>query len=131
MSNRAERFHFTRYELLWQPRENQQPVRVQGELYTSPAFLDAHKELQMLPGEPGCNRPRVSRSGQMLHNLHHLATPSSGLSIYYLEMNPNTIDAGPLRISVNTWHTSRTCVIDWITVNNNKNSASRHLQRLR
>ena len=59
MSNRAERFHFTPYELLWQPRENQRPVRVQGELYTSPAFLDAHKELQMLPGEPGCNLPRV------------------------------------------------------------------------
>ena len=50
-------------------------------------------------------------SGQMLHNLHHLATPSSGLSICFLEMNPNTIDAGPLRIFLNTWHTSRTWVV--------------------
>jgi hypothetical protein len=32
---------------------------VHGELYTSSAFFDAHRELQESPGEPGCNLPKV------------------------------------------------------------------------
>jgi Plavaka transposase len=52
-------FHYEPYELLWQPSEQQDPVRVHGELYTSPAFIDAHNALQESPGEPGCELPRV------------------------------------------------------------------------
>jgi hypothetical protein len=52
-------FHFEPYELAWQPVNHRDPIRVQGELYTSPAFLDAHQKLQDSPGEPGCNLPRV------------------------------------------------------------------------
>jgi Plavaka transposase len=52
-------FHFEPYEFLWQRPMDQDPIRVQGELYTSPAFIDAHRELQNSPGEPGCNLPRV------------------------------------------------------------------------
>lgn len=52
-------FHFEPYELLWRRPMDQDPIRVQGELYTSPAFIDAHQELQDSPGEPGCNLPRV------------------------------------------------------------------------
>jgi hypothetical protein len=55
----AHHFHFEPYELLWQTRNRQDPIRAQGELYTSPAFIDAHQELQDLPGEPGCDLPRV------------------------------------------------------------------------
>jgi hypothetical protein len=52
-------FHFELYELHWQCVNHVGPVRVQGELYVSPAFVDANRELQDLPGEPGCDLPRV------------------------------------------------------------------------
>lgn len=52
-------FHFEPYELLWQSTKHQAPILVQGELYTSPAFINAHRELQESPTEPGCDLPRV------------------------------------------------------------------------
>jgi hypothetical protein len=52
-------FHYDPFELFWNPTNTSAKVRVHGELYTSPAFLDAHRELQESPGEPGCNLPRV------------------------------------------------------------------------
>ncbi|RDB21901.1 hypothetical protein Hypma_011139 [Hypsizygus marmoreus] len=52
-------FHFEPYELYWQPNTDQPPMHVYGELYTSPAFIDAHNELQCSPPEPGCNLQRV------------------------------------------------------------------------
>jgi Plavaka transposase len=51
--------HFEPYELFWQPNESAEPVRVHGELFTSEAFIQAHRELQDSPGEPGCDLPRV------------------------------------------------------------------------
>ncbi|RDB27823.1 hypothetical protein Hypma_002119 [Hypsizygus marmoreus] len=52
-------FHFEPYELYWQPTDDGPPMRVYGELYTSPAFIDVHNQLQNSPPEPGCNLPRV------------------------------------------------------------------------
>jgi hypothetical protein len=52
-------FHYEPYELNWQPPGAQHPKRVHGELYTSTSFLDAHRELQDSPAEPGCELPRV------------------------------------------------------------------------
>jgi len=52
-------FHYEPFELYWQPNNSCAKERVHGELYTSSAFLDAHRELQESPGEPGCNLPRV------------------------------------------------------------------------
>jgi Plavaka transposase len=52
-------FHYEPFELYWQPRNSCAEERVHGELYTSSAFLDAHRELQESSGEPGCNLPRV------------------------------------------------------------------------
>jgi Plavaka transposase len=52
-------FHYEPFELIWQPSDSHSNVRVHGELYTSPAFLEAHRELQDSPREPGCNLPRV------------------------------------------------------------------------
>lgn len=54
-----EHFHYEPYELRWQPPHLPQEVNVQGELYTSPAFMQAHRELQSSPGEAGCDLPRV------------------------------------------------------------------------
>lgn len=59
-SEDALHFHMEPYELHWQPGfQTDEPVRVQGEIYTSPAFLDAHNALQEKSGEPGCDLPRV------------------------------------------------------------------------
>ncbi|KAI0055213.1 hypothetical protein BV25DRAFT_1815943, partial [Artomyces pyxidatus] len=51
-------FHYEPYELHWQPHSTATAVRVHGELYTSPAFLDAHRELQQSVPEPGCQLSR-------------------------------------------------------------------------
>jgi hypothetical protein len=52
-------FHYEPYELLWQPGHDTEPIRTYGELFTSPAFIEAHRELQDSPAEPGCDLPRV------------------------------------------------------------------------
>lgn len=57
-------FHFEPFELLWLPHNQgtgagPEPTRLQGELYTSPAFMTAHQELQAATGESGCLLPRV------------------------------------------------------------------------
>ena len=52
-------FHFSSYELHWQRNPSEKPVRVQGELYSSPEFVEADREIQNLPAEPHCNLPRV------------------------------------------------------------------------
>jgi hypothetical protein len=57
--NDIPHFHYEPYELHWQSSNRQPPVRVHGELYTSPAFIDAHNALQESPGEPACELPRV------------------------------------------------------------------------
>jgi hypothetical protein len=57
--NDDERFHYEPYKYLWRPNDRTTEIRVHGELYTSPAFEDAHLDLQESPGEPGCELPRV------------------------------------------------------------------------
>jgi hypothetical protein len=52
-------FHYEPFEVFWRPTDSCPDVRVHSELYTSPAFLDAHRQLQESPGEPGCDLPRV------------------------------------------------------------------------
>lgn len=56
-----QRFHLEPYELRWQRSSapDKPSIRVYGELYASPAFLEAHEEIQALSGEPGCLLPRV------------------------------------------------------------------------
>ena len=52
-------FHYKPFELFWRCLgRNNNNMRVHGELYTSPAFLDAHRELQESAREPGCSLPR-------------------------------------------------------------------------
>jgi len=52
-------FNTEPYEIFWDLGNHQMPIRVQGELYTSPSFINTHQRLQDSPGEPGCNLPRV------------------------------------------------------------------------
>jgi len=51
--------HYEPFQLFWRRPDTRDDVRVHGELYTSPAFLAAQRELQESPGEPGCSLPRV------------------------------------------------------------------------
>jgi Plavaka transposase len=67
-------FHYEPFELNWQPGEVPRPVRVQGELYTSPAFIDAHRELRDSPAEPGCSLPRVVAALMFWSDVTHLTS---------------------------------------------------------
>jgi hypothetical protein len=52
-------FHYEPYQLRWSPPHLDTEVAIYGDLYTSPAFHDAHMELQNSPGEANCDLPRV------------------------------------------------------------------------
>ena len=52
-------FHFEPYELIWHPPHLKEDIRLYGELYTSPSFMEAHQKLQASPREPGCDLPRA------------------------------------------------------------------------
>ncbi|KAH6868962.1 hypothetical protein BKA70DRAFT_1452319 [Coprinopsis sp. MPI-PUGE-AT-0042] len=58
-------FHYQPYELMWSPpsgselEDEQLDLCVQGELYNSPAFVEAHQKLQNSPPIPGCGCERV------------------------------------------------------------------------
>lgn len=53
-------FHLQPFELRWQRGDPESPsIRVHGELYTSPVFLEAYDEVQALPRGPGCSLERV------------------------------------------------------------------------
>jgi hypothetical protein len=47
-------------------------VKIYGELYQSPAFMDAHQKLQESPGEPDCNLPRAVVSLMFWSDATHL-----------------------------------------------------------
>jgi hypothetical protein len=51
-----ELFHYQPYKLLWNCAKLEMPIRVHGELYTSQAFIQAHRELQESTPVPGCDR---------------------------------------------------------------------------
>ena len=70
----APHFHYEPYELHWQPQGSPHSSRVYGELYTSPAFIDAHRNLQESPTEPGCNLPRVVAGLMFWSDATHLTS---------------------------------------------------------
>jgi hypothetical protein len=69
-----ERFHLEPYEFFWQPTSGQDEVKVHGELYTSQAFLETHRELQDSPGEPDCELPRVVAALMFWSDSTHLTS---------------------------------------------------------
>ena len=76
-SNDNAHFHYEPFELNWQPGESRRNERVYGELYTSPAFIDAHRELQDSPAEPGCDLPRVIVALMFWSDVTHLTSFSN------------------------------------------------------
>jgi hypothetical protein len=69
-----EHFHYELYQLRWSPAHLPREVNIQGELYTSPAFMDAHRALQESPGEPNCDLPRVVAALMFWSDATHLTT---------------------------------------------------------
>jgi Plavaka transposase len=69
-------FHYEPFELFWRPPDSdtRNDVQLHGELYTSPAFLKAHRELQESPGEPGCQLPRVVVAMMFWSDVTHLTS---------------------------------------------------------
>lgn len=65
-------FHVEPYELFWQPNTDRPPIRVHGELYSSKAFLDAHRQVRDSPGEPGCKLERVVAALMFASDATHL-----------------------------------------------------------
>jgi hypothetical protein len=68
------KFHYEPYEYLWKPTEDSDEVRVHGELYTSPAFHDAHRDLQASPAVEGCNLPRFVVALMFASDATHVTT---------------------------------------------------------
>jgi hypothetical protein len=54
----TKNFHYEPFELFWRASDVSANVRVHGELYSSPDFINAHRQLQESPREPSCNLPR-------------------------------------------------------------------------
>ncbi|KAG2740831.1 hypothetical protein P692DRAFT_20689050, partial [Suillus brevipes Sb2] len=69
-----ELFHYEPYLLRWSAPHLPCEVNIQGELYTSPAFMNAHSELQSSPGEPGCDLPRVVVAVMFSSDATHLTS---------------------------------------------------------
>jgi hypothetical protein len=70
----SSHFHYDPFKVYWNRDQSRPDVRVYGELYTSPAFLEAHNALQNSPGEPGCHLPRVVVSLMFWSDMTHLTS---------------------------------------------------------
>jgi hypothetical protein len=71
----VRQFHYEPFQLFWNTSNGQtmdNDVPVYGEMYTSKAFLEAHKTLQETPGELGCNLPRVVVALMLSSDATHL-----------------------------------------------------------
>ena len=55
----ASSFHITPFQEYWQPDPDSDPIRVFGEVYTSPEHLDAYLKVNSLSREPGDDLERV------------------------------------------------------------------------
>lgn len=77
LANKQENqhFHYEPFVLLWKPVANHiAEIRVHGELYTSPVFVEAHRELQDSPKEPGCDLPRAIVAMMFWSDATHLTS---------------------------------------------------------
>lgn len=76
LSNSADiqHFHFDPFKLFWDATGKGDDVRVHGELYSSPAFLEAHQALQESAREPGCDLPRVVVAMMFWSDATHLTS---------------------------------------------------------
>ncbi|KAG6904573.1 hypothetical protein DXG01_008981, partial [Tephrocybe rancida] len=78
--------HLEPYELMWRMGAQEEPIRLHGEIYTSPSFSKAHHELQSSPPEPGCALPRYVVSLMFWSDGTHLTNfGTASLTPLYLQ----------------------------------------------
>ena len=53
------KFLFFPYETLWKRDQNEEPIKIQGELFSLLEFIEADRDVQSMPGEPGCSLSQV------------------------------------------------------------------------
>ncbi|KAH7904570.1 hypothetical protein BJ138DRAFT_1018968 [Hygrophoropsis aurantiaca] len=70
----ARLFHYDPYQLIWHPPHHDHEMRVHGELFHSEAFLEAHRNLQDSPLEPGCELPRYVAGMMFWSDATHLTS---------------------------------------------------------
>lgn len=67
-------FHYHGFETFWKRTGRSRDIRVHGELYTSPAYLEAQREVLESPGEPDCVLPRVVVAMMFWSDVTHLTS---------------------------------------------------------
>lgn len=70
----VQHFHMEPYELTWTPHQGSYQIPVHGELYSSPAFIEAHRDLQNERGNPSCNLQRVVAALMFWSDATHLTS---------------------------------------------------------
>ena len=79
-------FHYDPFELLWNPSsQHSEDIHIQCELYNSPAFLDAHRELQESPREPRCDLPQVLLAMMFASDATHLTSFGTAKSFFFVD----------------------------------------------
>ena len=71
-SDQAKQYHWHPFEQYWQPPERP-PERMYDEIYSSPTFVKADRELQESPRESGCDLPRVIAAIMLWSDATHVA----------------------------------------------------------
>lgn len=93
----AKDYHWHPYENTWQPPwPDVTPECVYDELYTSTSFLNADRELQNSPQEPGCTLPRVVCAIMLWSDATHVAQFWSGEVMAYLCIHWEPVEIHPL-----------------------------------
>ena len=67
-------FHYTPFKKFWKPTADSAPQRIHDEIYSSDVMVKAHKDLQNLPPESGCNLECVVASLMFWSDSTHLAS---------------------------------------------------------
>ncbi|KAF8123642.1 hypothetical protein EV363DRAFT_1176204 [Boletus edulis] len=77
-------FHMTPFEEYWKFSDVDEPIKVFGEAYTSPAYLEADREVHALPREPGDDLERVVAPLMLWSDATHLSNFDASLWPIYL-----------------------------------------------
>ena len=73
-SDQARRYHWHPFEQYWQPPDvDKAPERMYDELYSSPAFVKADRELQESPRDSGCDLTQAIAAIMLWSDATHVA----------------------------------------------------------
>jgi hypothetical protein len=92
----ASAFHWIPFQRLWKSDDDEPPIRIYDELYTSDAWLEAHEKLKAQPREPGCTLETAIVGLMMWSDSTHLTNFGSALlwPIYLFFGNQSKYERG-------------------------------------